>query len=542
MSLDNLTNLAVANAQTFARSYAGNSDNRESTITSFFWSQTSSSAWTTALVIIASLLILEQSVYKLKKRHLPGPSWTIPVIGRFADSLNPTMEVYKKGWEVPLSAVSVFNIFIVMASENKYTRKILNSPSYTEPCLVASAKQVLLKENWVFLNGKVHSEYRKGLNCLFTRKALGLYLETQERIYKATFEKWLADPSEKARPMQMAFRDLNMETSLRVFCGDYIPDSGAQEISDKYWLITQALELVNFPLALPGTKVYKAIQARKSAMTWLEHASAQSKLRMSAGGEPNCLVDRWIKEMLVAKKYADTSEQGEGDEAGSRPMLIREYSDHEIAMVVLSFLFASQDAMTSSITFGFQYLADYPQVLSKVREEQYRIRNNDVTAPLTLDLIDQMPYTRAVVKEVLRIRPPVIMVPYATTKAFPISDDYTVPAGTMCIPSFWNSLHDPSVYPEPDEFLPERWLEGGSAIGEGSSPKNYLVFGSGPHRCIGQEYAQLHMTAVFGTASVLMNWQHELTPESDKIKIIATIFPQDECRLKFTARPAPGRD
>jgi hypothetical protein len=35
-----------------------------------------------------------------------------------------------------------------MASSNKYARKVFNSPTYAEPCLVASAKQVLLKENW----------------------------------------------------------------------------------------------------------------------------------------------------------------------------------------------------------------------------------------------------------------------------------------------------------------------------------------------------------------------------------------------------------
>lgn len=35
-----------------------------------------------------------------------------------------------------------------MASSNEYARKILNSPTYTEPCLVHSAKQILLPENW----------------------------------------------------------------------------------------------------------------------------------------------------------------------------------------------------------------------------------------------------------------------------------------------------------------------------------------------------------------------------------------------------------
>jgi C-22 sterol desaturase len=66
--------------------------------------------YTTAAIVL-SLLVLEQSVYRYKKRHLPGARWTIPIIGKFADSLHPTMEGYKKVWNSgALSAISVFNM------------------------------------------------------------------------------------------------------------------------------------------------------------------------------------------------------------------------------------------------------------------------------------------------------------------------------------------------------------------------------------------------------------------------------------------------
>jgi len=68
--------------------------------------------WTnTTLAILLTLLILEQSVYRYKKKHLPGDSWTIPIIGKFADSMKPTMEGYMKQWNAgALSALSVFNM------------------------------------------------------------------------------------------------------------------------------------------------------------------------------------------------------------------------------------------------------------------------------------------------------------------------------------------------------------------------------------------------------------------------------------------------
>ena len=65
----------------------------------------------TVLTLVISLLILEQAVYRSKKQHLPGAKWTIPVIGKFADSLNPSLENYKAQWySGALSAVSVFNM------------------------------------------------------------------------------------------------------------------------------------------------------------------------------------------------------------------------------------------------------------------------------------------------------------------------------------------------------------------------------------------------------------------------------------------------
>ncbi|KAJ7216049.1 cytochrome P450 sterol C22-desaturase [Mycena pura] len=437
----------------------------------------------TAAAFLLALLALEQMVYRIKKGHLPGDAWTIPIIGKFSDSRRPTMENYRKGWDSgPLSAASVFNIFIVMASSNDYARKIMNSPLHAEPCLVQ-----------IFLNGKTHVDFRKGLTNLFTRSALGIYVAIQDKTTRTHFAQWAKDFSQSPRSIMWTARHLNMDTSLRVFCGNHIPQEATVEIGETYWHITKALQLVNFPFAFPGTNVYNAIQSRKIVMKWLTLAAQGSKIEMARGGEPTCMLDTWVQVL------ADPTYKGR-----------REFSAHEMALVVFSFLFASQDAMSSGVIYGFQHLVDHPAVLEK------------------------MPYLRAVVKESLRMQPPVIMVPYKAVRAFPISDEYTVPAGSMLIPSFYNSLHDSAVYPEPDSFIPERWLDSASAAN--ANPKNWMVWGSGPHMCIGREYAMLSMAIVLGLAATMFDWEHEVTPESDKIDIFSTCFPRDGCRIKFTPR------
>jgi sterol 22-desaturase len=224
-----------------------------------------------------------------------------------------------------------------------------------------------------------------------------LYFNIMDSVTRKHLKMWLADaaanPTEK--PIMMTTRDLNMETSLRVFCGDHLPDQATREISDKYWAITNALELVNFPLALPGTKIYRAIQARKVTFYWLELAAKRSKEAMSQGKEPQCMLDEWVTLLN------DPAFKGR-----------KEFSDREMAMVVFSFLFASQDAMSSGVIYGFQHLADHPDVLAKVREEQSRVRSGRHDKPMTLEDLERMPYLKAVVKESLRVKPPVTMVRY----------------------------------------------------------------------------------------------------------------------------------
>jgi C-22 sterol desaturase len=89
----------------------------------------------------------------------------------------------------------------------------------------------------------------------------------------------------------------------------------------------------------------------------------------------------------------------------------------------------------------------------------------------------------------------------------------------MVIPSFYNSLHDPEIYPSPEKFYPERWLDSkGSA---NSNSQNYLVFGSGVHKCIGLEYAQMSIALMLANAAVLMNFEHEITPSSSKVEYVA---------------------
>ncbi|KAH7383743.1 cytochrome P450 [Cadophora sp. MPI-SDFR-AT-0126] len=515
------------------------------------------SGWTIAMTLLALMVAYDQCSYLWQKGSIPGPAWKIPFIGPFLESVNPKFEEYKAKWASgELSCVSVFHKFVVIASTRDMSRKVFNSPGFVKPCVVDAAHKLLGKTNWVFLDGKAHVDFRKGLNGLFTRKALETYLPGQDDVYNDYFERFLKvteDAGGKPVPYMAEFREVMCAVSCRTFVGYYISDEAIKKIADDYYNITAALELVNFPIMIPFTKTWYGKKAADMVLEEFAKCAAKSKVRMAAGGDITCIMDGWVKAQLDSAKYRERQEKGLSLEGIEKPSpMLRDFTDYEISQTVFTFLFASQDATSSAATWLFQTMAQRPDVLDKVREENLRVRGGDRNKPATMDILDEMVYTRAAVKELLRYRPPVLMVPYLAKKAFPITDTYTVPKGAMIIPTVYPALRDPEIYTNPDLYDPDRYVTGDAEI---KGAKNFLVFGTGPHYCLGQVYAQLNLALMIGKAAMHLDWVHHPTPLSEEIKVFATIFPmvsgykyaspihptadaiQDDCPLTFSRRP-----
>lgn len=488
------------------------------------------------LTTLCVALVYDQVKYQMNKGSIAGPKLKMwPFIGPFLESLDPKFEEYQAKWNSgPLSCVSIFHKFVVIASDRDLTRRILSAPKYVKPCVVDVAVKILRPTNWVFLDGKVHSEYRKGLNGLFSKKALEMYIPQQEKIYNKYLDQFVELSKDGPVPFFNDFREIMCAVSLKTFCGDYITDDQVRKIADDYYLITAALELVNFPIIIPYTKTWYGKVTADMTMKIFEKCAGMSKERINKGGVPNCVMDKWVELMIEARNKKAAGSELDDDLKG----LIREFSDKEISEAIFTFLFASQDASSSATCWLYQTVADRPDVIKKIHEEQLAVRNGDPSVPLSLEMIEKMTYTHMVVKESLRLHPPVSMVPYVVKQKFPITDKYSAPKGSMVIPTLHPALHDPEVYENPEEFIPERWVEGSAA---NQAKKNWLVFGTGPHVCLGQQYVMLLFTGLIGKSVMNYHIKHKVTPLSEKIRVFATIFPQDDCILSFEKRENPAK-
>lgn len=227
----------------------------------------------------------------------------------------------------------------------------------------------------------------------------------------------------------LQFRELICAVSCRTFVGKYVPNKIVKKMTDDYYDITAALDLVNFPIIIPFTQTWSGKKCAEMILEQFCTCAAKAKTNILSGGKPIYIMDRSILNMITSEEYRKNTD--EADELqGEKPyILIRWSSDIEISMTIFNFLFASVGTSSSACTWLFQLLADRPEILDRVREESLHIRGGDCATPLTLAMVDEMVFTRAVVKETLRYRPPVIMMPYVIKKDYPVTESYSIPKG-----------------------------------------------------------------------------------------------------------------
>ncbi|KAF9043066.1 cytochrome P450 [Panaeolus papilionaceus] len=153
----------------------------------------------------------------------------------------------------------------------------------------------------------------------------------------------------------------------------------------------------------------------------------------------------------------------------------------------LSYAAGAESTVSTLVSVVLALLLN-PEVQIKAQEELDRVVGHDRLP----DFNDRpnLPYTTAILKEVLRWNPVAPLgLPHMAT-----NDDefrgYFIPGGTIIVGNSWGILHDPAAYPEPEKFKPERFL--GQPEGQAFSPTDRLssAFGYGRRTCPGKYVAE----------------------------------------------------
>ena len=148
--------------------------------------------------------------------------------------------------------------------------------------------------------------------------------------------------------------------------------------------------------------------------------------------------------------------------------------DEEMRDELLTLLVAGHETTATSLAWAVERLSRHPEKLDRLR--------NEVEA-------GSEEYLTATIQETLRLRPVISIVIRRLTEPVEIGG-YELPAGVSVTPSVYLVHRNPEIYPEPDAFKPERFLD--------NPPGTYtwIPFGGGVRRCLGASFAQFEMAVV----------------------------------------------
>lgn len=212
---------------------------------------------------------------------------------------------------------------------------------------------------------------------------------------------------------------------------------------------------------------------------------------------------------LAAKAYKAEVQQQTANGAVTQKSQTIDPEFVEIAIAQLKiFIFAGHDTTASTLSFAYSRLYRDAAALAKIRAELDQVLGSDPSQTLGRltehpHLLNQMPYTSAVVKETLRLYPPaatarnglpgVFLTQPATGKQLPTE-------GFVVCTASWLSQRHPETWARANEFVPERWLareDDEDPLYPPRRAKNaYRPFELGPRNCIGQELAQTELRAI----------------------------------------------
>jgi cytochrome P450 len=212
-------------------------------------------------------------------------------------------------------------------------------------------------------------------------------------------------------------------------------------------------------------------------------------------------------------------------------------TDLQIRDEVMTLLFAGHDTTTSTVSFMFYELARNPEVLARLIAEQDALlpatRSTPSGSDLRPALFGELTELEMVLDETLRKYPPAWVGPRRAVESFEF-DGQAVPARAFVNYSSWASHHLPDVFPDPEEFRPERFApEARAALPKGA----YVPFGGGSRTCIGMRFGQLEVRAI---ATLILSRFALSLPEDFQLRIrqMPTISPKDGLPVLIHPRAA----
>uniref|UniRef100_A0A0L8HJU4 Cytochrome P450 n=4 Tax=Octopus bimaculoides TaxID=37653 RepID=A0A0L8HJU4_OCTBM len=181
-------------------------------------------------------------------------------------------------------------------------------------------------------------------------------------------------------------------------------------------------------------------------------------------------------------------------------------SDSNMFRAIIDMFTAGTDTIALYLTWAFLFMAKYPDMQNRCREEIKQVTN--MSRPVTMEDKRHMTYVAATLLEVHRIAPVAPISAPHVAEVDTTLGGYNIPKNTVVSFILKDALHDPNHWDNPEEFCPERWIE----KNEIKKTEAFVPFSAGPRICAGMSLTNFEAFVAF--TNILQKYKMEKPDET----------------------------
>jgi len=350
---------------------------------------------------------------------------------------------------------------IVITTDPEHVRRIFSADSDTFRTFSASLRGLFGRQSVLLTWGPTHKRQRKLLSPPLSGARLRAFGDTMQQ---------LADRQVDTLQVGRTFRALDLSTAftLDVIVHTVFGVTGEAEAAELRGLLTTLvhglppLAIFAPPLQQPWFPPWRRFLASRAAFDrWVTDKIAARRRAASASAD--------VLSLLLDARYDDGSAM----------------TDEEIRDQLVTLLLAGHETTSIALSLCMSRLARHPAVRARLLDE--------LASPTAGAELARLPYLSAVIDETLRIDPIVSDVARIPNSDFALDDQHTVTPRQLLLVMMEGLHHDPALYPSPETFRPERFLE------RKFTPFEYAPFGGGVRRCIGAAFSDYETKIMLAT-------------------------------------------
>ncbi len=424
-------------------------------------------------------------------------AWQLSMPRRFGDVWTVRLPTRRQG-------------FVVSCHPDHLQSLLKASPADAPSLTGESPLRPILGPNSVLTSvGERHLRQRKLLLPPFHGEAVQRYVEMIGQVAEREIDGWpVGEPFALAPRMQAVTLEVIMRGVFGI-SGRAGRASGHPRLRGWASSEQRMRETIRRLLAASTHPLYQLVEMRNAGA-----ADARGVLaRLLA------IVDRHIYAVIRERRAGDQR----GDDVlslllGARDETGRPLTDPELRDELLSLVLAGHETTANSLAWTFERLLRHPAAYDRLRQS---IRGGDAAAGRE--------YVEATIHEAMRNRPVIPMIVRLVKRQWRFGD-HVLPACTPVAVSIIALHHRADIYPEPQGFAPERFLQ--------ARPGTYtwIPFGGGIRRCLGASLAMAEQRVVVEAIARRTDLAApDPAPEPARMRNV-TMIPRDGCRVTVVAR------